>query len=211
MTGITVSDRRFTTVFDHPAFAPNAVPSAPQLQMPSGALLPTLGQVLFLPMEDLARLPLGYVNLLCATMLPDAADLDIPACMRTLIEWAGVVRVETERQMDKFRRAPADFEDSEAYFRVLVMVTVLQRDLGVTYDPDCINQREFKSSREGFLHGLLTGDRTGTCANLPVLYAAVGRLVGYPIYLVAAKGHFFCRWHNARTGERFNIEASGRG
>jgi hypothetical protein len=44
-----------------------------------------------------------------------------------------------------------------------------------------------------------------------VLYAAVGRRLGYPIYLVCANGHLFCRWHDFRTGERFNIEGSGRG
>jgi hypothetical protein len=206
-----LSDRKFITVYEHPVFAPHAVPPPPQLVTPSGARLPTLGEVLFLPPNDLAKVPLGYVNLLCATVLPDTAGLDIPLCVRTLNEWAAIVRRETERQMYKFRRDPADYENSDAYFRALVMITVLQRDLGVKYDPSCINVREFKSSREGFIHGVLTGDRTGTCANMPVLYAAVGRIIGYPIYLVAAKGHFFCRWHNARTGERFNIEASGRG
>jgi hypothetical protein len=114
--------------------------------------------------------------------------------------------------MDRFRRDPADFNRSEAYFRVLVMVTVLQRDLGVRYNPDSINTREFNDSREGFIHGLLRpGKRVGTCANMPVLYAAIGRKLGYPIYLVHASGHLFCRWHNAYTGERFNIEASGKG
>lgn len=44
-----------------------------------------------------------------------------------------------------------------------------------------------------------------------MLYAAVGRSLGYPIYLVGAKGHFFCRWHSMKTGERFNIEGSGHG
>jgi hypothetical protein len=46
---------------------------------------------------------------------------------------------------------------------------------------------------------------------MPVLYASIGRNLGYPIYIVCAKGHLFCRWQSVKTGERFNIEASGRG
>jgi hypothetical protein len=206
-----LSDRQYTTVYDHPAFIPHAVPPAPRLQFPGGQPLPGLGEVLFLPLEELATLPLGYLNLLCATLLPDTADLNIPACMRTLSAWTQRVHRETDRQLWKFRQRPGDFENSEAYFRVLVMITVLQRDCGVTYDRNCVNVKTFATAREGFIHGLLSGDKKGTCANMPVLYAAAGRALGYPIYLAAAKGHVFCRWQNARTGERFNIEASGHG
>lgn len=207
-----MSDRRFVTVHDHPAFAPNALPPAPRIHLPAaGIVAPTLGEVLFLPLDDIAKLPPGFLNLLCATMLPDTADLDLPACLRTFGEWVQFVRRETDRQLHKFHRSPGEYENSEAYFRALVMITALQRDLGVRYDPSCAGRREFRTSREGFIHGLLTGDRTGTCANMPVLYVAVGRALGYPIYLVAASGHLFCRWHDAKTGERFNIEASGQG
>jgi hypothetical protein len=44
---------------------------------------------------------------------------------------------------------------------------------------------------------------------MPVLYATIGRRLGYPIRLVKAKRHLFCRWDGA--GERFNIEGAGRG
>ena len=49
----------------------------------------------------------------------------------------------------------------------------------------------------------------GTCSSLPVLQVAVGRRLGYPLKLVATKGHLFVRWEGA--GERFNIEAAGQG
>lgn len=206
-----MSDRKSTTVFDHPAFVPSVVPGPPHLRFPSGGRAPGLGEVLFLPLNELAKIPTPYLNLLCATMLPDTLDLSIPQCMKTFFEWTTVVRRETERKLWKFRQNPADFENSEAYFRVLVMITVLQRDLGVKYDADAIKRKTFDSSREGFIHGLLSGDKTGTCANMPVLYASIGRNLGYPIYIVCAKGHLFCRWQSIKTGERFNIEASGRG
>ncbi len=44
---------------------------------------------------------------------------------------------------------------------------------------------------------------------MPVLYAAIGRRLGYPIKLAFAKEHVFCRWDE--PGERFNIEATSPG
>lgn len=49
----------------------------------------------------------------------------------------------------------------------------------------------------------------GTCSSLPVLYAAVGRRLGYPLKLVTTKAHLFLRWEDGK--ERFNLEATGRG
>lgn len=206
-----VTRRSPTTVYNHPAFVPSAIPPAPKLQFRNQRGVPSLGEVLFMPLDELRAIPLGYLNLVCATMLPDTLNLSIPACMRTLAEWTALVARETAKQFHQFTRNPGDFNNSEAYFRILTMITVLQCDLNVSYDPECTKTPIFKSSREGFIHGLLTGDRRGTCANMPVLYAAVARSLGYPVYLVSARGHLFCRWHSARTGERFNIEASGVG
>jgi hypothetical protein len=57
--------------------------------------------------------------------------------------------------------------------------------------------------------GSTLNHRLGTCSSLPVLQVAVGRRLGYPLKLVATKGHLFVRWEDAR--ERFNIEAAGQG
>src|SRR5262249_583975 len=67
----------------------------------------------------------------------------------------------------------------------------------------------FADSRDVFLHGLLSGNRQGTCSSLPVLYLAVGRRLGYPLKLVPTKGHLFVRWEDAQA--RFNIECTSRG
>ena len=45
---------------------------------------------------------------------------------------------------------------------------------------------------------------------MPVLYVAIGRRLGYPLYLVQAREHFFVRWEEP-GGERFNIEATTLG
>jgi len=46
---------------------------------------------------------------------------------------------------------------------------------------------------------------------MPVLYVAIGRRLGYPLYLVATRGHCFVRWQSKDGKVRFNMEASGQG
>ena len=45
---------------------------------------------------------------------------------------------------------------------------------------------------------------------LPALYVAVGRRLGYPLWIVQAKEHLFARWEQP-GGDRFNIECTSRG
>lgn len=42
-----------------------------------------------------------------------------------------------------------------------------------------------------------------------MLYATVGRRLGYPIRLALAVGHVLIRWDERRGGEAFNLEGSG--
>ena len=128
---------------------------------------PSLGDVLSLPPQELSRFSLDFLNLLCASGLPDTADLNIDACLKTLAGWTEHVRQETERNLGRFHRDPEPYRHSEAYYRVLMMVTVLQQDCGVRYDPDCIKSPLFLNSGEGFLHGLLAGQANGTCPICP--------------------------------------------
>ena len=168
-----------------------------------------------MPDEELGREDIALLALLCAVGLPGAESLDIPGYLRKLDDWVEQVRVATRRMWYRFERDPAEFRSSPGYFRILVMVTVLQRDLGVKYNPDRMAEQEaddvefFRDPRDLFIHGLLNG-HGGTCASMPVLYVAVGRRLGYPLRLVLAKGHPFVRWHEP-GGEQFNIEATNRG
>ena len=161
---------------------------------------------------------IAEVNLLCAKNLPGAEKLDVRYCLNELEKWTDFVRRETERQMYKFFRNPKDFYNSEAYFKVLVMVTALQRDIGAGYNMELVesgamndndSMRFFEDSKDLFLHGFFSPSRSGTCSSMPVLVAAVGRRLGYPIKLVETKRHLFARWDDKK--EKFNIETAGRG
>lgn len=165
--------------------------------------------------EGLAAKDIAVVNLACAKGLAGAEGLDVNTTVATLDGVAAQVRRETERHLYRFERNPAEFEGSEGYFRMLMLVVVLAEDFHVHYAPERIaavgeaglDDGFFANSRTVFLHGLTGSRHEGTCSSMPVLYVAVGRRLGYPLKLVTTKGHLFLRWENQK--ERFNLEATG--
>jgi hypothetical protein len=150
---------------------------------------------------------LGELNLAAADGLPGSEGLDVRESLSRLDAWSDLVRVDAKRAA-RLRGAHRDLSDGQ--FAMLAMVTVLQRTLGVHYNPECMSgPYDASDSRNHFIHGPLSG-HGGTCSSLPVLYAAIGRRLGYPLWLVAAKDHRFVRWEST-DGERFNIETTSRG
>ncbi len=176
----------------------------------------SLTALLRLSAEKIKRCDIARMNLLAAHGLPGAEQIDASACLSTLDQWATHAKAETERHLYRFRQRPEEFENSEGYFRMLMMAVVLAEDFQVRYNPARKSIPEeavaddgfFSDSRDVFLHGIV-GRRMGTCSSMPVLYVALGRRLGYPVKLVTTKGHLFVRWEDAR--ERFNVEATGRG
>ena len=154
-------------------------------------------------------------NLVCASELPGSQSLILDAALKRLDDMANHVSSEIRRNYYRFLLNPAEGEFSRAKYLVLMMVTVLQQDFGVQYNPDCIRNPDFRDAGDLFIHGML-GGKGGTCASMPVLYVAIGRRLGWPIKLVHTLSHVFCRWDDAEGRhqfgkERFNIEATGRG
>ncbi len=158
--------------------------------------------------EQLAEHGIAHVNLVVATGLPLPFDVNAADLLRRLDEWADVADYGIRRMWKRKTRGECT-ELTGSQYRIMVMITVLQRNLGVEYNW-AFSQGEYDASdsRNLFLTGLLTG-HGGTCVTMPVLYAAIGRRLGFPIKLVLAKQHSFCRWDG--DGERFNIEATSPG
>jgi len=185
----------------------------------------TLDDLLALEADELEQVDIARMNLLCATGMPGAENLDIEHALATLDRWAERVRFETERHLYRVHdpRYAEHYRNSEAYLRASFLLQVLQEDLGVKYDMTAVGNFSFADSRVAFIHGMIpepgqtiADTKGGTCASLPVLYVAVGRRLGYPLKLVTTKGHIFCRWDgkdhpNPVWRERFNIEGSGEG
>jgi hypothetical protein len=177
----------------------------------------TLTELLALPPQRLTNIDIARMNLLCAEGLPGADNLVAQDCLATLEQWAAHVKSETERHLYKFRANPGEFENSEGYFRMLMMAVIMYEDFMVRYNPQKISvpgtsisgDHFFADSRDILLHGLLGPGRTGTCSSMPVLYIALGRRLGYPLKLVTTKAHLFIRWEDASG--RFDLEATGKG
>lgn len=159
--------------------------------------------------EELARRDLAEIHLACAEGLPGWDRIDHVYCLRWLDGAARVVQRYTDNCLPDFRKNPQDYENSEPYFRALCLITVLERDLGIRYNPEKTSEEAPFTIDEIFIHGAITG-KGGTCASMPVIHAAVGRRLGYPIKLVQAPRHLFCRWDEPGRA-RFNIDASGKG
>jgi hypothetical protein len=158
----------------------------------------------------LGAVSLAALNPWTAQGLPGAEDLDISANLRILADWSELIRASTQHWWSEFKRSPGTYDHSPGGFRMLALVTVLQRDLGVRYYlPFSQGEYDACDSRHLFLHGILSG-HGGTCVTLPVLYIVLGRSLGYPLHLVQAKEHLFARWEEP-GGERFNIECTSLG
>jgi len=161
--------------------------------------------------EEYAKLDIAEVNLECAEGLPGSEKLNISSCLVTLDQWSEMVSSATQRHWYRFERNPGQFQNSEPYFRMLILATFLQRDLGVEYRLKSLDGPfDCSDSRMHFIHGIFEGFG-GTCTSLPVLYVAIGRRLGYPLKLVSAVEHTFVRWDDEAEGEKLNIEATSTG
>lgn len=176
-----------------------------------------LEELLELQPSQLEKYDIALLNLLCSQGLPGTEEMKIGNCLDALDKWAGHVQAETARNFHRYRDNPADFYNSEGYFRMLMMAVVVYEDYGIRYNPDRItlpgkidpNDRFFANSQDIFLNGLIEGQRMGTCSSMPVLYIAIGRRLGYPLKLVATKAHLFIRWES--NVDYFDVEATGKG
>ena len=177
----------------------------------------TLEELLALPDESLARVDIARMNLLCATGLPHAENIDVEKYLATLDDWAKVIKKAEAKYLPAFYRNPAKYENSLSKFKAIYLVLAFKEDLKCGYNMELVrsgvmddrtSSKFAEDSRDSFLHGFIERGK-GSCASIPVLAVALGRKCGYPLYLVSSKGHLFFRWDDGK--ERFNVEAAIRG
>jgi hypothetical protein len=176
----------------------------------------SLDELLKLPPQELEKIDIAEMNLLCASGLPGAEGLEIPKLLLGLDGWAASVRFQTNRHL--YRVSDPTYADhykhSENVLRAEFLVQVLQEDCGVHYNLERVRDLDFTNSKDLFIHGL-SGANGGTCASLPVLYVAIGRRLGYPMSLALAPVHVLARWDGPDDSndpmKHFNVEASGYG
>jgi hypothetical protein len=161
--------------------------------------------------DELDRRDIIDKHLACADGLPGSDNIDLPRCHNIVTEWAEGVKPYTNLLLAKGVKVEPD--DTEAKVRIRAMIQFLWRGAGLRYNPakraeDCVWELP-----DAFVHGALYGDG-GTCGTLAIVYAAVGRRLGYPVKLATSRspkwGHVFCRWEDP-NGEVFNFEANSTG
>jgi len=182
----------------------------------------TLQELLQIPPDQLEGVDIAVMNLLCAEGLRGSEDLDIQQCLDRLDAWTLHVGQETKRNFHHFLERPKEFNNSLAYYRLGMLGTVLAEDLRIQYNPELerrllqgalesesVEQSNafFSSSRDVFIHGLLSGKHYGTCASMPFLYAAIARRLGYPVTIAARKYHLYIRYEDGNGGH-LNMEAT---
>jgi hypothetical protein len=96
----------------------------------------SLASMLALPPSQLPEVDIATMNLLCAQGLPGAEECEVSACLGTLDAMARRVEAETARHQYRFRQNPAEFENSEGFFRMLMVMVVLAEDFGIRYNPE---------------------------------------------------------------------------
>ena len=126
----------------------------------------SLDTLLTLPSSCLIQVDIASMNLLCAEALPGPGGFDLNACLARLDEMAARVRAETGRHAYRFQKNPAEYENSEGFFRMVMLAVVLAEDFGVRYAPGKMgtvaaaraDDGFFADARYVFLHGLVRGD-----------------------------------------------------
>ena len=176
--------------------------------------------------DGINGIDIAEMNLLCAKGLPGTEQLNIPALLARLDQWAAVAQKSIAQNQHRFVENPGEYKNSENFFRMVMLVLTLQQEFGVHYDlakmgpsvsstnqadisKDLSDTSYFRDPESVFLHGILGDKREGTCSSMPVLYVAVARRLGFPVKLSSAVGHLFARWDG--DGERFNIEGTREG
>lgn len=172
----------------------------------------SMGRLTDMSESELARVDIALMNLLCAEGLAGRGKASYQECLLKLEQMTESVRSQTARNHHRFTDNPAEFENSEEFYKIIMLNTILGQDFGLHYNPKKIaaaslenlqDQSFFERADDVFLSGLLGEHRMGTCASMPVLLVAVGRRLGYPLKLVGAKGHLFFRWDDGKVRRNF--------
>jgi hypothetical protein len=167
----------------------------------------TLGELVGMPNEMLAKVDPLEMNLLVAKVLPHFRDLDIARYAKIVDDWAADFRMQLGECEYKFHLTPGDWDNDIHKFRLGVLCWYISEVLGIRYKE---GQRDlegilYTDATDLFLNGVIDS-RQGTCGNMAALFVCMCWRIGWPVRLVMANAHFFCRFENGEV--RHNIEAT---
>ena len=173
--------------------------------------------LLEMPVENLDRVDIGRMNIICARNVIRDEVLDTEKYVARLDEWAETAGCIEQKYLPAYEKNAARYDNSLAKFKAVTLALTIQQDLKCGYNMELIRSgamndlrspRFFRNPDDVFITGLLKRGK-GSCSSLPVLFVALGRRLHYPVFLAHTKGHLYCRWDDGR--ESFNIEMTGQG
>ncbi len=164
-------------------------------------------QFLALTDAQLERTDLVRLNLAVARGIPALADLDVNSYVRTVDEWTARFRRVLPGMEAKFRKMPEKWEDDIGFFRVGMLQGFLGHEVGLRYNEQqkTLVGVEYTNPSDLFLNGLIDTKR-GTCANMPILHAAIARRMGWPVSVACVGPHLVSRFDDGQAAH--NIEAT---
>ena len=160
-------------------------------------------ELIALPDELLAKVDPLVMNLIVASKLPGMADLDIGRYAKLVDEWAILIsRGLAAAEIEAAHNDLAYQYDPDLWRAGGMAVAVAGPHIGISYTAEVLDAGD---PIQTFLPGLID-TKTGTCANMPVLYLAIAHRLGWPLRVVVSRDHFWCRWDDG--SKQFNLEAT---
>lgn len=170
-------------------------------------------QYLALSDDELERTDLVRLNLAVARGIPGLESLDVEKYVRTVDQWTNAFRQLLPGMERMFHATPRKWKNDLRFFRVVMLMGFIGYDLGIRYNDEQFRQQTsgnmevwYTDPGDLFLHKLID-TKQGTCANMPVLHAAIARRLGWPVGIAAARSHFISRFDDGTVYH--NIEATG--
>jgi len=151
---------------------------------------------------DLTAMDPLVMNMIVARGVPELADLDMARYVGLVDAWAQRIGVGIRiGESDAARASPAYAADPDIWRAGSMAIALASTDIGIAYTRDV----RMSNHADLFVPGLIDSKR-GTCSNMPVLYMAVARRLGWPLKAVVAADHMWCRWDDG--AKSFNLEAT---
>ncbi|HUT60288.1 MAG TPA: transglutaminase family protein [Phycisphaerae bacterium] len=156
------------------------------------------------------------MNLAVAREIPGCENLDYQYYKQVVDKWADDVRNHLTIAEANFRKAPQLWRNDINFCRLGALATYLTRRVGVRYAKKYSQEQKagknskYKEPGAVLVHGLID-DLHGTCANMPVLYVAIARRLGWPVSLACVGPHFVCRYDDGKVHHNIETTYTGSG
>ncbi len=159
------------------------------------------------PESELEMLDPLVLNLSVVHGIPALAGLHIQDYQAAVDAWIAAFRRQLPGAMEHFCAAPKDWKGDADFFRLGMLCWYLGEVLGIRYKENQIGLASvaYTDPSDLFLNGVID-TRRGTCGNMPVLFLAIARRLGWPVSLVVAGSHVLCRYSNGAVS--YNIECT---